>query len=144
MFGKPSLVTRIAVGKAVGLLFGLIGFLTIPYLLPEADALVRWGFLLWYLTLGAMIGLSGVLDRHPVLNLPFPWWVRAPLIGAWFNLVLTLIAAEQLRAYAESLLGAGARFTSPFWFVAEGALAGLVIGFAATRAGGEGPATLGR
>ena len=32
--------------------------------------------------------------------------------------------------------------SSPFWFVAEGAMAGLVIGFAATRFGGEGPETV--
>lgn len=144
MFGKPSLVTRIAVGKAVGLMFGLAGFLTIPYLLPEAGPTLRWGFLLWYLTLGAVIGLVGVFDRYPVLDLPLPWWLRAPLIGAWMNLVLTLIMHDRLRAYAESLLGPGARFTSPFWFVAEGALAGLVIGYAATRAGGEGPETADR
>jgi uncharacterized membrane-anchored protein YhcB (DUF1043 family) len=28
--------------------------------------------------------------------------------------------------------------TSPFWFVAEGAVIGLVIGYVATRFGGEG------
>ena len=33
MFGNPSLVTRIAVGKTVGLAFGLIGFLMMPYIL---------------------------------------------------------------------------------------------------------------
>jgi len=32
MFENPSLVTRIAVGKLVGITVGLIGLITIPYL----------------------------------------------------------------------------------------------------------------
>ncbi len=31
-----------------------------------------------------------------------------------------------------------------FWFVAEGVVVGLVIGYACTRIGGEGPETAGR
>lgn len=144
MFGNPSLVTRVAVGKTVGLLFGLAGFLAIPYLLPEAPQTLRWGVLLWYVTLGAFIGVSGVFDRHPALGLPFPWWARGPLIGAWMNLVLTLLMHASLRAFGEALFGAGSALASPFWFVAEGAVVGLVIGYAATRLGGEGPETVGR
>jgi hypothetical protein len=144
MFGKPSLVTRIAIGKAVGFAFGLAGFLMVPYILPEADPMLRWGFLLWYTTLGAIIALFGVFTGHPVLQLPLPWWVRAPFLGAWMNFVLTLLMYDQLHAFSLALLGPGSAFTSPFWFVAEGAVVGLVIGFAATRIGGEGPETVGR
>ena len=36
----------------------------------------------------------------------------------------------------------GGLFESPFWFVAEGAIVGLFIGYFATRYGGEGPATV--
>ena len=143
MFGKPSLTTRIAAGKTIGLLFGLAGFLTIPYLLPEAPGTLRWGFLLWYVTVGAFIGVSGVLNRHPALDMPFPWWVRGPLIGAWMNFVLALLMYEPLRAFGESLFATTGWLASPFWFVLEGAVIGLVIGYAATRLGGEGPATLG-
>ena len=52
MFGKPSLTTRIAVGKTVGLIFGLIGFLVLPYILPEVGLMQRWGFLFWYVDAG--------------------------------------------------------------------------------------------
>lgn len=141
MFGKPSLVTRIAVGKSIGLAFGLAGFLMLPYLLPGADPMLRWGFLLWYTTLGAIIGVFGVFDFHPVLQLPLPWWVRAPVLGAWMNFVLTLFIADELRAFNLSLFGPGGLFASPFWFVAEGVVVGLVIGYACTRIGGEGPET---
>ena len=78
MFAKPSLITRIAVGKGVGLIFGLIGFVSLPYFVPEAGWLIRWGILLWYVTVGAIIGVFGVFTWHPVLKLPMPWWVRAP------------------------------------------------------------------
>ena len=144
MFGKPSQVTRIAIGKSMGLAFGLIGFLMLPYVLPEADPMMRWGFLLWYTTLGAIIAIFGIFTSHPVLQLPLPWWFRAPFIGGWMNFVLTLLMYEDLRDFSLSLFGPGSLFTSPFWFVAEGAVVGLVIGYACTRVGGEGPETAGR
>jgi hypothetical protein len=34
--------------------------------------------------------------------------------------------------------------TSPFWFVLEGAIVGLIMGYFATRFGGEGEETVGR
>lgn len=144
MFGKPSLVTRIAIGKTIGLAFGMIGFLMLPYILPDADPFMRWGFLLWYMTLGAIIAIFGVFTWHPVLQLPMPWWVRAPVIGAWMNFVLSLLIHDQLRQFSISLFGADSLFTSPFWFVAEGAVVGVAIGYAATRVGGEGPETVGK
>ena len=118
MFGKPSLVTRIAIGKSMGLAFGLIGFLMLPYVLPEADPMMRWGFLLWYRTLGAIIAIFGIFASHPVLQLPLPWWFRAPFIGGWMNFVLTLLMYEDLRDFSLSLFGPGSLFTSPFWCLA--------------------------
>ena len=138
MFGKPSLITRIAVGKLVGLMVGLIGFALLPMVWPETDDWLRWGILLWYTTLGALIGVFGVFTWHPILKLPMPWWFRAPFLGAWMNFVLVFFAHEKMRAFLTAAFGADGLLQSPFWFVAEGALVGLVIGFAATRIGGEG------
>lgn len=78
MFGNSSLVTRIAIGKGVGLAFGLLGFLLFPIFVPEVGWLPRIGILLWYTTLGAIIGAFGVFTFHPVLKFPLPWWFRAP------------------------------------------------------------------
>ena len=142
MFEKPSLVTRIAVGKAIGLVIGLIGFIALPYFAPDAGWLVRWGILLWYPTVGAMIGVFGVFAYHPILHLPMPWWFRAPLIGAWMNFVLTFFAYDQMNEMMVAMFGAEGVLTSPFWFTAEGAVVGLLIGFVATRLGGEGKETL--
>jgi hypothetical protein len=144
MLHKPSLTLRIGVGKLIGLLFGLTGFMVLPYLWPDASLMLRWGVLLWYVTVGAVIGVFGVYTWHPVLQLPLPWWVRAPLIGAWMNFVLTFFAHDAMHQMLLHLLGPDSRFVSPFWFVLEGAIIGLVIGYFATRLGGEGSQTLER
>jgi len=142
MFENPSLTTRIAIGKGVGFLFGLAGFLLLPLLFPEGGWLLRWGILLWYATLGAIIGVFGVYTYHPVLKLPLPWWFRAPLIGAWMNFVLTFFAYDTLEAVMLAVFGAQGIMRSPFWFTAEGALVGFLIGYLSTRFGGEGSETV--
>ena len=142
MFERPSLITRIAVGKTIGFVIGLIGFFTLPYFAPEAGWLIRWGILLWYTTLGALIGVFGVFNWHPILKLPMPWWFRAPFLGAWMNFVLTFFAYDSMQAMMVAMFGADGWLTSPFWFTAEGAVVGLVIGFCATKLGGEGRETV--
>ncbi len=144
MFEKPSLVTRIAIGKGIGFLVGLIGFIFLPFFLPEAGWLIRWGILLWYTTLGAVIGVFGVVTYHPVLKLPMPWWFGAPLVGAWMNFVLTFFAYDTMKDMLVAMFGAEGVLTSPFWFTLEGAVVGLLIGYFATRFGGEGAETVGR
>jgi len=144
MFGNPSLFTRIAIGKGVGFLVGLTGFIFLPWFLPEAGWLIRWGILLWYTTLGAIIGMFGVFTWHPLLKLPMPWWFRGPLMGAWMNFVLAFFAYDTLQAMMISLFGADGPVSSPFWFAAEGALIGLLIDYLATRFAGEGKETAGK
>jgi len=142
MFDNPSLTTRIAIGKIVGFAIGLIGFVLMPYIWPEAPLMLRWGVLLWYTTVGAIIGLVGVFTRHPVLRLPMPWWFRAPIMGGWMNFVLTFFAYDVMKAMLVAMFGPDGIFSSPFWFVLEGAIVGLLIGYLATRFGGEGKETV--
>ncbi len=144
MFEKPSLIARIAIGQGVGCVIGLAGFLLLPFFVPEADWLIRWGILLWYTTLGAIIGVFGVIDYHPILKLPMPWWVRAPILGAWMNFVLTFFAYDTMKDMLVAMFGVDGFMASPFWFVLEGAIVGLLIGYLATRFGGEGKETVGR
>lgn len=144
MFGKPSLMTRIAVGKTIGLLVGLTAFFFMPTLLPDADPMLRWGLLLWYITFGAIIGVFGVFTFHPVLKMPMPWYVNSPFMGGWLNFVLVFFAHDEMSAMMVSIFGADGALQSPFWFAAEGALIGLVIGYFANRFGGEGPETAGK
>lgn len=142
MFQNPSLITRIAVGKLVGLIFGLAGFFLLPVFFPEGELLLRWGILLWYTTLGAFIGIAGVFDWHPVLKMPMPWWFRGPLLGAWMNFVLTFFTFDLMSGFMVTMFGEEGVLQSPFWLVAEGAVFGLVVGYFATRFGGEGKATV--
>ena len=138
MFGNPSLITRIAIGKAVGLFFGLVGFIFLPYFWPDVSLLLRVGILFWYITLGAIIGVFGVMTYHPILRLPMPWWIRAPLIGGWMNFVLTFFAYEAMQTMLIAMFGYDGALNSPFWFVVEGAIIGLIMGYLATHFGGEG------
>ncbi len=118
MFANPSLTTRIAIGKGLGALFGIAGFVYLTAFPVEDDSLLRWGILLWYTTFGAIIGMAGVYTWHPMLNLPMPWWFRAPLLGAWLNFVLTFFAYDAMAAVMVSVFGADGVLTSPFWFTA--------------------------
>jgi hypothetical protein len=67
-----------------------------------------------------------------------PWWFRAPLIGGWMNFVLTFFAYDELQRLIEYNFGADGVISSPFWVAVEGMLVGLLIGYFATRFGGEG------
>ena len=139
----PSLTLRIGIGKLIGLLFGLIGFAFLPFFATDAGWMLRTGIVLWYTTLGAIIGVFGVYTSHPVLHIPLPWWIRAPSIGGWMNFVLTLFAYDQFVMLMQNTFGtSNALLTSPFWFVAEGAVIGLAIGAIVTRFAGEGPQTV--
>jgi hypothetical protein len=140
----PSLVTRIAVGKLAGLAIGAAGYAMLPMFAPEAPQMLRWGVMLWYLTLGGLIGVAGVMTRHPVLRIPLPWWLTATALGAWMNFVLTLMIHDQAAMIAAAAFGAGSPLANPFWLVLEGAIVGLFIGWLAHLAGGEGPETVGR
>ncbi len=139
MFAKPSLLTRITVGKTVGFLLGVAGFFAAPAFGID-DMKMRIAILFWYTAIGAFIGLAGVFTRHPLLKINMSWWFMGPMIGAWMNLLLVLFAWDVFAP-----LMAGGDFwglTSPWWAVLEGAVVGLLIGGLATLFGGEGPATV--
>lgn len=144
MFGNPSIYSRLATGKAIGFVIGLVGFVFVPHFLPDAGWQLRWGILLWYTTFGAFIGMSGIITSVPVLNVPLRPWLRGALLGAWLNFVLVFFAYGFMSAMLVSVFGEGGLMNSPFWFAAEGALVGAVIDHFATRFGGEGPETVSR
>ena len=141
-FGNPSMFTRLVIGKLVGLVLGIIGFFLLPFFWPEVSMHLRVGFLFWYATFGAMIAAFGVVTWHPVLKLPLPWWFRAPLIGAWMNLLLILIAWSEMQGLMNAVFGPDSMLSTPYWGVFEGAVVGLLIGYLCTKFGGEGEGTV--
>jgi hypothetical protein len=142
MFTNPSLITRIAYGKLTGLVFAGLGIFIVPQLFPDLTWLMLVAFLLYYITLGAIIGLVGVLNYHPMINLPLRWWLRGPLIGAWMNFILTLFIFDKMAGMMTQAFGAGSILSSPWWFVLEGALFGLLVDFICTKFAGEGAETV--
>ena len=137
MIVSPALCKRVAIAKGVGFLFGLAGFMSLPYFWPDADWMVRWGILLWYGTLGGIVGIFGASTRHPILKMNLPWWILAPFLGAWMNFILTLFTHDMMEEIMASTFGVDGALSSPFWFTAEGAVVGLVVGFIAIRFGGD-------
>ena len=60
------------------------------------------------------------------------------------NFVLVFFAYDLMSDTMVAVFGVDGMLQSPFWFVAEGALIGLIMGYFATKLGGEGPATVSR
>ncbi|MEH6405408.1 MAG: hypothetical protein V7750_18700 [Sneathiella sp.] len=138
MFQNPSLVKRIAIGKGIGFSVGVLGVACLFLFAPESSPLLLWGVVLWYTTVGAFVGIFGLFTEHPVFKFSFPWWLRSSFLGAWMNFVLTFFAYDVFQALLLDVFGDFGALISPFWFVLEGAIVGLLIGYFATRYGGEG------
>lgn len=140
---RPSLILRVGLGKLVGFVIGLAGVATLSTFAMDVGWMLMIGIVFWYSSLGAIIGVFGVFDQHPMLEIRFPWWVRAPLLGGWFNLVLTLLAYDQFSLLLKSITRLHPQLpASPFWFVLEGAVVGFIMGWVCTWFGGEGPETV--
>ena len=139
---KPSIMGRLAIGKTVGFVVGLIGFIVLPMIWDGSTLMLQWGILLWYTTVGAFIGVFGVINYHPILHMPLPWWFRGPWIGGWMNFILTLFAYDTFALMMAEAFGGYFAGYSPFWFACEGAIVGLLISWFATRFGGEGAETV--
>ena len=52
---------------------------------------------------------------------------------AWLNLIVTLFAFDTMQDYSMLVHLSFGMLSSQFWFVADGAIVGLIAGFASTR-----------
>ena len=132
------IIKRTGSAKMIGMAFGLVGFFMIPYFWPGESMWLRVGILLWYTTFGAMIGILGMFDHHPLLKFRLSFWFRGLVFGTWFNLVLVFLMHDKLSVLMQQLDGAFGGIQGPFWIVLEGAVLGLVIDAGATKIAGEG------
>jgi len=144
MFGlsKPSITLRIGYGKILGLLFGVIAYFSLSIFAPETNFAFRFGFLIWYLTLGAVIGVMGIFTNNPFFNLDILWWMRGSLTGAWLNFVLLIFIYDEISGILLSIFGTQNLFSTPWWFVFKGALIGVVMDYILTQFAGEGSHTV--
>ena len=130
-------VRRVVAAKMTGFIIGLIGFVSIPFIFPDASLMLRFGVLLWYTIVGGMIGLVGIMDHHPIFHFKLNPWMRGIAIGGVMNLALALIAFDVL----SSLMASTASFAdmSPFWIILEGMIVGVIVDLVATKRAGDGP-----
>ncbi len=144
MFGltKPSLTLRIIWGKLLGLIIGAAGFIMIPYFAPGTDFLMQIGILLWYSSIGAIIGIAGVYSWHPILRMKVSWWWRGMLFGAWFNFLLLLFGYEKMEKIFVAYFGNDSVWSSPWWIIVEGAIVGFFLDWILTKIAGDGPKTV--
>ena len=132
------IVKRVGTAKLIGLVIGLVAFFMIPVIWPDQGLSLRIGILMWYTTFGAVIGVLGMFDEHPLLKFRLRFWFRGPVFGAWLNLVIAFLMYDKLAVLVPLIGGPLAGLKSPFWIVLEGAVVGLLIDAIATKFAGEG------
>jgi len=140
MFSKHSLAGRLAVSKTLGTFIGIIALLVLPLIPVETTLEFKIGFVLLIILMSTFIGLFGVFTHHPLFTgWKFTWWVRGPLVGAVFFLLLVLLAKDELGPFMSLDIVTWTGLTSPYWAILDGVILGGLIGYITTKISGEGP-----
>ena len=129
------LLAGTAAGKLVAFAMGVGVYFALPHLVTDLSVCGRWAILFWYPSLGGIIGISNVVKTEPILNLRLHWWQRAPILGAWMNFMVVLFANEGMRELTMTIHFSNGVLSSPFWFVLDGAVIGVIVGYVSTKAG---------
>ncbi|HEY5713994.1 MAG TPA: hypothetical protein VIT68_01455 [Candidatus Gracilibacteria bacterium] len=138
MIHRHSVAGRVAVGKIIGLLVGLLIFFGAPSMGLELSTRFALGLILFYVMLGAFVGLMGVMDHHPIFKFKMPYWLRGIIIGVGMHLMLVLLAYDQMSLIMQLKIVQSMGFSSPFWVLIDGAVLGFLMEFIVTRHCGEG------
>lgn len=133
----PKVLKRTACAKTLGFIVSLIWFIAIILSGQYANhQMITWGIFFWYPLVGAMIGLAGVMNKHPLLGKMWIW--RGIMIAAFMNFVLLLFALDPLR---ELLSDMGYQFSATIMIwgaILEWAILGWAIDWYVTEKYGEG------
>ena len=132
---KSKLMNRIAIWKTIGLFFWLIGFFVMPMVFTEADSMLKFALLFWYISIWWIIWLFGIMKKHPVLKFSMPFWLRWPFVWAWMNFVLALFMYDNLIWFMQNTF---MEWFSPFWIVLEWLVFWLIVDYCATKCVWEG------
>lgn len=138
MFIKPSLLTRIFFGQLIGFVFAAVSVILFHHNYPDLGWMSQLGFVLYYIIIGASVGMMGVITYLPLLEMPITWWMRGPWIGGWMNLALMFLIFDELAIIQSRSFGESSILASPWMFILEGAILGLLIDFICTKIAGEG------
>ncbi len=130
----PPLIAGIAVAKTAGFAAGAVVFFLLPLFVVELDPLKRWALLFWYPTVAGVAAASNVADLSKLKIVRWRWWQRSALIGAWLNLIVVLFASGTMQNLSMTVHLSFGVLTSQFWFVADGAIIGLMAGYVAKTA----------
>ena len=68
--------------------------------------------------------------------------MRGLMAGAWLNFVLLMFIYDEVSVILLNIFGAQSLFSTPWWFVIEGAIIGILIDYLLTRFAGEGSRTV--
>ena len=132
---ESKLANRIAVSKWIGALFWILWLIFLPVFFPNGTMMFGWGIFAWYITLGGIIWMAGLVRRHPVFDFKIPAWIRWGLIWAWMCFVLALLSYNQL----ESLfVWTSWEWHSPFWLIIEWIFFWIICDVIATKICGDG------
>jgi len=129
---------RVAIGKTIGLIVGLIVMLVLPLFGYPGFGSTGFGILLMFILMGAMIGFLGQYDRHPVFDFKMSWWMRGGLVGISFMFMFVLLSYDSLEIVMKSTLISWTGLSSPFWALIDGVIVGMIMGFCETKMAGEG------
>ena len=138
MVSLRSVAGRVAIGKMIGLIVGLVCLAFLPGFGFPTLSFFGLGTLIMFVLMGTLIGFVGQFDRHPALDFAMPWWFRGSAVGFAFMLMFVLLSYGSLEFIMQSSLIAWTGLQSPFWALIDGVIIGMLMAYCETRFAGEG------
>lgn len=138
MFKIKSVTGRIAIGKIIGFIVGIIVILLSPMFGFSIFSMFGFGTLIMFVLMGVMIAFVGQYDKHPVFDFNLSWWLMGSLVGFIFMLMYILLSYNSIEAIMRSNLVSWVGLSSPFWTLLDGAILGAFIAFVQKQIAGKG------
>ncbi len=138
MMQQHSVAGRVVTTKLIGFIVGGIAFFGLPALGAELSLTFLLGLWAFYMLMSVNIGLMGIFTKHPILGFRMYYWLRGPLLGTAYHLMLVLLAYNEIASIMTLPAFAWFGLSSPFWILIDGAILGLIIAWVATKFVGEG------
>lgn len=133
---KHSILNRLIIGKTLGMIIGVSAFFILPMMGMNPGTRFGIGIIFLLIMIGAVTALTGVMNKHPLLNFRMPFWVRGPIIGMSFYLLFLLLAYEDIQAIMMNHTFFANK--SPYMILIDGFIIGLLLDWAETKWAGDG------